>query len=404
MSGMGSAVGTKTAVVAGGGIGGLACAAALAATGLAVTVVERAARIGDVGSGLMLYQNGVAAADAISARLGERIRAAGYVTGPDEVRLLLDSSGNVLAREPIGEVARRLGLPQVSILRTALQRELLDEAAAAGARLRLGTAVEGYDQAGDRVAVHLSGGEVLDADILVAADGINSVIRASMLNDGPPRYRGYTSVRGRTRGSELYPRPFVANGRGIQLFVAPVGGDTLYWTAKITSPPGVWPSMGPAGALRSLVDLLAGWHEPIVRMIRDADPADVVATDIHDRDPTRRWVHGRVALLGDAAHPMVPALGQGANMALEDAVVLAQAVRSSPDLGEALRAYEARRVARAAEVVLRSRRQGAVDQGAGRLRALLRNAAMRLRGRKDVDTSEIVGWRPATVGTSPRPG
>jgi 2-polyprenyl-6-methoxyphenol hydroxylase-like FAD-dependent oxidoreductase len=386
--------GGRTAIVAGGGIGGLAAATALARRGLSVTVVERARRIDDAGSGLMLYQNGVAAADRLSPRLGARIRAVGHVTGPDEVRLLLDARGKVLSREPIGAVGRRLGLPQVPILRAELRAALYDEALAAGARVMLDTAVTGYASHGDRASVRLSDARTLHGDVLVAADGIRSVIRARMLHDGPPRYRGYTSVRGRTLGSELYPQAFVASGRGVQLFVAPVGGGTLYWTAKITAPSGVWPAMGSAGALSALASLLEQWHPPVLRLILDAKAADVVVTDICDREPVRTWVDGRVALLGDAAHPMVPAMGQGANTALEDAVVLAQAMRPDADPGQALRCYERQRVDRTAEVVLRSRRQGDVDQGAGEVTRALRDLAMRLRGRKDAAAMNVIGWRP----------
>ncbi|MDT0346878.1 FAD-dependent oxidoreductase [Streptomyces litchfieldiae] len=388
-----------TAVVAGGGIGGLASAAALARAGLAVTVVERAERLADVGSGLALYPNGVAAADAIGAGLGRRIRATGHVVRPDEKRLLLDAAGKVLSEDPIGDVGQRFGAPPVFILRTALQTALAEEAVAAGTTVRLGTSVTGYDADPKGVTVRLSDGGTLTADVLVAADGIKSVIREALLNDGPPQYRGYSSVRGRTRGSEMYPRPFVANGRGLQLFVAPVGDDTMYWTAKITAPPGMWPAKGPAGARRALLEALAGWHPPVVRLIEGAEN-DVLVTDIHDRDPVTRWTDGRAVLLGDAAHPMVPALGQGANMALEDAVVLAEALGSaaSPaaaDVAAALAAYEGRRVARAAKVVLHSRRQGDTDQGAGRFREFVRNGMMRFRGRKDAAIFDVVDWRPA---------
>ncbi|MEU9313570.1 FAD-dependent monooxygenase [Streptomyces sp. NPDC048256] len=386
--------GGRTVVVAGGGIGGLAAAAALAHSGLAVTVAERAEHIADVGSGLMLYQNGIAAADAISSGLGAGIREAGHVVGPDDVRVVMDSTGQVLAREPIGEVGRRLGLPQVPVLRTALQDLLFREAVGAGAEIRLGTAVEGYEQDGARVSVSLSDGGALDADVLVAADGINSVVRAAMLRDGPPRYLGYTSVRGRVVGSALYPMSFVVNGLGVQIFAAPAGERTLYWTAKITDPRGVWPAIGPAGALSALADRIADWFEPVVRMVRDTSPADVSVTDIHDRDPVRRWVDGRVALLGDAAHPMAPAMGQGANTALEDAVVLAEVLGSGAGPGEALLRYQAQRAERVAAIVLHSRRQGAVDQGATRTEALFRDSAMRARGRKDAATLDVVDWRP----------
>ncbi|MFE3992631.1 NAD(P)H-dependent oxidoreductase [Streptomyces goshikiensis] len=394
----------QSVVVAGGGIGGLATAAALAGHGFDVTVVERAGRIESGGSGLVLYPNGVRAADALGGLVGERVRAAGHVTADDEVRVLMDASGALLAEEPIGAAGRELGAPQIPLLRRDLHRALLDDALAAGTALRLGTAVEDYLAAGEQVRVLLSGGDTLDCDALVGADGINSAVRRRMLGDGPPQYRGYTSVRGRTSGSVLGQRSHVVNGRGIQLFIAPVGGDTLYWTAKITSPPGVWPALGPLGARRALVEALEGWYAPVVDLVRDADPDDLVVTDIHDRDPAPRWTDGRVVLLGDAAHPMVPALGQGANMALEDAVVLGEALAGAPSVPEALEAYARERAERAAAVVLQSRRQGSLDQGAGKAAESRRNARMSSSGRKDSELGAVVGWRPrAGRPGAPRP-
>lgn len=392
----------RSVLVAGGGIGGLAAAAGIAARGIDVTVVERAGRIGSGGSGLMLQPNGVRAADALSARLGARLRRVGRVTGPDEVRVLMEADGTVLAEEPVGAAAEVLGAPQIPVLRAALQRTLLDEALTAGAAIRLASAVENYTQGPDQVTVLLSNGDTLDCDVLIGADGIHSAIRARMLDDGPPRYQGYTSVRGRTSGSTLGQRGHVVNGRGIQLFVAPVGGDTLYWTAKITAPPGKWPAMGPEQARLALLDALRDWYPPVVDLVRDADPEEIVVTDIHDRDPAPRWVDGRVALLGDAAHPMVPALGQGANMALEDAVVLTGALDAHEDVCDALDAYARERLDRTASVVLTSRRQGALDQGADRDGEERRNAHMRSTGRKDGGLVDILGWRPPRTGRARR--
>jgi salicylate hydroxylase len=219
-----------------------------------------------------------------------------------------------------------------------------------------------------------------------------------MLADGPPRYCGYTSVRSHTPGSWPWPHGFVANGNGVQIFAAPVADGTLYWTAKITAPPGTWPQLGPEAAQRALAELIAGWPAPIVRLITGSDPADVAVTDVHDRDPVSRWVDGRVVLLGDAAHPMAPALGQAANMALEDAVVLASELRTHVvdggrgDFDTALRAYQRQRVERTARVVLLSRRQGLLDQGTGKVQSLVRNTAMSLRGRKDAALHEVTRW------------
>lgn len=387
----------QAVMVAGGGIGGLATAAALAGRGFDVTVVERASRIDSGGSGLVLYPNGVRAADALGGNIGARVRAAGHVTTADEVRVLMDAYGAVLAEEAIGAVGREQGAPQIPVLRRHLHRALLDEAVTAGAAVRLATTVEDYTAHENHVAVHLSDGTTAVCDALVGADGINSAVRRRMLGDGPPQYRGYTSVRGRTSGSVLGQRSHVVSGRGIQLFIAPVGGDTLYWTAKITSPPGVWPAMSPAAAQRALTESLEGWYPPVVALVRDADSADIVVTDIHDRDPVARWIDGRVVLLGDAAHPMVPALGQGANMALEDAAVLAEAMSVEEDIPAAFSAYVRERMERTAAIVLQSRLQGSLDQGAGKAAESERNARMKAAGRKDAGAGELaalIGWRP----------
>ncbi|MEV0927195.1 NAD(P)H-dependent oxidoreductase [Streptomyces spongiicola] len=384
----------RSVVVAGGGIGGLAAAAGLAVRGIDVTVVERAGRIGAGGSGLVIYSNGVRAADALSERLGGRIRAAGHVTGPGEVRVLMDAEGTVLAEEQIGAAAEALGAPQVPVLRSALHRVLLDEALTAGVAVRLATAVTDYTPVGDSVTVQLSDGETVDSEALVGADGIHSAVRARMLGDGPPQYRGYTSVRGCTRGSVLGQRGHVVNGHGIRLLIAPVGGDALYWTAEITAPPGVWPALSAAGARSALLEALDGWYGPVVDLVAGAEPEDLVITDIHDRDPVPGWVDGRVVLLGDAAHPMVPALGQGANMALEDAAVLAEVLASSADVPGALAAYAAERTDRAAAVVLASRRLGALDPGADRPGAERRGTWTKSAGRQDTALADVLGWRP----------
>ncbi|MGW4563737.1 FAD-dependent oxidoreductase [Streptomyces sp. NPDC004561] len=387
-----------TATVVGGGIGGLAAAAALARCGLEVTVLERAPSFEPAGSGLMLYPNGVAAADAISSRLGRRIRESGHVIRPDEERVLLSASGRILAREKIGRLGWPDGTPSISILRTAVQEALIDDVSCAGVEVRMGTVVCDYATDRGPVSLRLSDGSTHSTDLLVAADGIWSAVRGQMLADGPPRYCGYTSVRGHTAGSWPWPQGFVANGNGVQIFAAPVADGTLYWTAKITAPPGTWRQLGPQAAQRRLAELIAGWPAPIVRLITSSDPADVAVTDVHDRDPVSRWVDGRVVLLGDAAHPMAPALGQAANMALEDAVVLASELRTHVvnggrgDFGTALRAYQRQRAERTARVVLLSRRQGLLDQGTGKVQSLVRNTAMSLRGRKDAALHEITRW------------
>ncbi|MGB8380802.1 MAG: FAD-dependent monooxygenase [Dermatophilaceae bacterium] len=384
--------------IAGGGIGGLAAAVALASSRFDVAVFEQASRFGGAGSGLILQQNGMAALDAISPDLGERIRASGHCTRADETRLIMDSAGRVLAEEPLLREQTGTGR-HVSILRSRLHECLVDEARARKVDLHMGRAVTGHSQ--QPVGVQLSDGTTQPTDLIVAADGLRSRFRAVVVADGRPRYCGYTSVRGQTTRSGLNPRSLVVNGRGIQLFVAPVGGETLYWTAKITAPEGHWPALGPEGAVAALFDRIAHWHNSFLELVADHRPGDIVVTDIYDRHPTDRWVDGRVCLLGDAAHPMTPALGQGANVTLEDAAVLGDALRRYAGIDEALHRYEQARVPRARAVVLAARRQGKLDQGAGRLAALKRDLAMRFRGRKDA-AIDVAAWSApvAPVGQS----
>lgn len=347
-----------TVVVAGGGIGGLATAIALARAGVAVTVVERAREISAVGSGLVLAPNGIKALDALSPTLGAVVRAAGHVAEPGQGRPWLTPSGAVLSIDPIGDLGPRYGAPQVSLMRSVLQSALLDEAGAAGAVLRTGVTVDDHTDHEDLVEVALADGTTLTADALIGADGINSVVRRRMLADGPPRYCGYTSVRGQGILPDELPNGFAASDSDLHLFAAPTGGGRLYWAAKFSAPDGVWPGKDPRVARSELLGALAGWHMRIVQPILDADPTDgLVITDVVDRDPTPQWTFGRVTLLGDAAHPMSPAVGQGASLALEDAVVLAQCLRMFADVPAALAAYSATRAPRAAKV-LRQSRQG----------------------------------------------
>lgn len=396
-------------LVAGGGVGGLAAAVALARAGAEVEVLERRSGAEGGGAGLLLHPNGMAAADALGGDLGARLRREGRVVRPGEVRRVVTPAGRVLAEEPIGAVTARSGGTQVPVLRAVLLAALRDEARAAGALLRDGVTAEGVAARTGRpgVAVRTSGGGVVEGDLLVAADGLRSTVRRLLLDDGPPLYRGYTSVRGCCRDDRLPPQALVVNGRGVQLFVAPVARGAHYWTAKITAPEGAWPRRGPAAAHADLVRATAGWADPVPALLRGTPVDGVVVTDVHDRDPLPTWVHGRVVLLGDAAHPMVPALGQGANTALEDAAVLGEVVGDAlappgGSLEDALAAYERRRVHRVAEIVLRSRAQGALDQGAGSWRARLRDLRMRLRGGKDGAAVALADLRP-TDATRARP-
>ncbi|MGC7096615.1 FAD-dependent monooxygenase [Amycolatopsis lurida] len=368
-------------VVAGGGIGGLALSIGLSRAGFAVTVVERADRIADVGAGLVLYPNGIRALDTISAPLGKAVRAAGHVAAPGDVRPHLRSDGVRLAEDPIGELENRWGTPHVMLLRSALQNALLDEALAVDVDLRIGREVVDHTADDSGVEVSLSDGSTVTGDLLVGTDGLRSGVRARLLGETPIRYRGYSSVRGRTAVSHRFPVGVTAAGPGIDLFVGAVGGGLLYWTAKIVAPQGEWPAKTPEAALADLLVELADWDPALREILETTDTAaGVVMTDIVDRDPVPQWTFGRVTLLGDAAHPMAPTLGQGAGMALEDAAVLTACLAEG-----SLADYERVRAPRTREIVLLSRRTGGVDVE----RAVEFSTS-------DDQFSRLFGWRPGT--------
>ncbi|MEU3570273.1 FAD-dependent monooxygenase [Kitasatospora sp. NPDC036755] len=350
--------------VAGGGIGGLALGIALRRAGIPVTVVERTAALRDAGAGLVLYPNALHALAEIDTSLAAAVRAAGHVPAAEEVRPIVDTGGAVVATDRVGELAARFGAPQVSLLRTALQSLLLRYAADAGVRLRRGIGVTGCADLGDEVAVALSDGGSTTATALIGADGLHSVVRRHLLGTEPPRYCGYTTLRGRSPAPPEFPHGFIVTADGLGLFAAPVGPGQLYWTAKVAAPAGVWPAKDPKEALADLLGLLAGWHPALVDVVRRTDPdAPAVVTDINDREPVADWSRGRVSLLGDAAHPMSPGAGQGAGMALEDAAVLGGMLARTEDVPEALRRYAGQRAPRTALVVNQSRHRDHVVRG-----------------------------------------
>jgi 2-polyprenyl-6-methoxyphenol hydroxylase-like FAD-dependent oxidoreductase len=193
----------------------------------------------------------------------------------------------------------------------------------------------------------------------VGADGLHSAVRQVMRGRGPPRYAGYTSWRALVEDVEL-PRPdrFTESwGPGRRFGIAPIGHGRVYWFAVADAPPG---QMDEGDPRAGLLARFAGWHQPIEAMISAAAPDRILRTDIYDRPPIDRWIEGYVTLLGDAAHPMTPNLGQGGCQAIEDAVVLASALARFGEVQPALLHYQKRRLQRANSFVVRSWRFGQI--------------------------------------------
>lgn len=359
------------ALIVGGGIGGLTAAISLRRAGAETTVFERTSEIKEARAGLLLGANAVKALGKLG--LMEAVRETGVPTTlGGELR---SWRGETLVRLSAPEMREAAGTDSLAVHRADLQRALLNSLG--GETVRLGAECAGFEQDADGVRVFLSGGGEEHGDLLVGADGLYSEIRAGLFGAERPRYAGYTAWRGVAGSGEgLLPRGegFESWGRGARFGCAPVGSGRIYWFATRNAPGGK--DDEPAGSRARLLEIFRGWHEPVEALIQATGEPAILHNDIYDREPTGRWSAGRTTLLGDAAHPMTPNLGQGACQAIEDAVVLARCV-DEDDVPAAVELYEARRADRTAEIVRLSRRLGRVGQWENPLLCRLRDAAMK---------------------------
>lgn len=340
-------------LVAGGGIGGLTAAVALRRAGFEVEVYERAAEIREVGAGIAIQPNAVLALRRIG--LDDAVIAASCV---EEALNLWTADGTLLAclrpRELVPDA------PFLSLHRAILQSVLLQALGTEG--VHTGCECAGFEARPDGVTLVLRDGRRIEGALLVGADGLHSRVREQLLGDGEPPYAGYTAWRAVTP-EDFTPRPAGSSetwGCGHRFGIVPIGHGRVYWYATSNAPPG---DRDHPGALRdALLGVFGGWHAPIRELIAATPETAILRTDVRHRHPVRRWGSGRVTLLGDAAHPLTPNLGQGACLAIEDAVVLADCLRSVPDPAAALRRYEAKRRPRTAGIARRAFHLGWMGQ------------------------------------------
>ncbi|MCO6009807.1 FAD-dependent monooxygenase [Actinoallomurus purpureus] len=377
----------RTAVVVGGGIGGLATALALRRQGWRVEVCERAPEFTEIGAGLSLWPNALRALAVLG--LADRVRELGAVESGGGVR---DRAGRWLARTDNAEIERRFGLPLIVVHRADLVRVLVE--ALPERTLRPSATVTALHDDGDAVLVEHDRGSV-SAELVVGADGLRSTVRSLRWPEArPPRYAGYTAWRMIT---EPLPAPLSSGasiwGRGERFGFTSMPGVRVYCFATATVPAD---ENSPDGEWAELHRRFGAWAEPIPALLAAVPEDGVLRHDIYDLPPLPGYAAGRVALLGDAAHAMTPNLGQGACQALEDAVVLAACLDRTPDVASALADYDRRRRSRTQNVVRRSARLGAVGQWSWPPAALARDLTARLTpsGASLRSMAPILGWRP----------
>jgi 2-polyprenyl-6-methoxyphenol hydroxylase-like FAD-dependent oxidoreductase len=333
------------ALVAGAGIGGLATGIALRKAGIDVQLFERSRELREIGAGLMIWPNGTRSLEALGAEVKGMA-----------VRELTFSSwrGRRLIDNPVADISDRYGSDVAFVHRADLQSALAKGFGGDG--LRFGAEVLGFAEDGDQVHVKLGDGTVASGDFLVGADGLRSQVRRQLLGDGDPIYLGSTIWRGiLSSGAMALELGHGVNwvGRGSEFLAFYVADDRIYWACVTKEPKGERP--GPGGHKRDVEDRFGDWVAPVPALIAATDEAAILRNDMYDRPPARRWSRGRVTLVGDAAHPMTPNSGQGACQALEDAVALGESLTRVPDLTEAFKLYERRRLRRANRVVAAAR-------------------------------------------------
>jgi 2-polyprenyl-6-methoxyphenol hydroxylase-like FAD-dependent oxidoreductase len=375
------------AIIIGGGIGGLATALALTQAGVETHVFERAPELKEVGAGITLWANAVKALDKLG--VGALIRHIGL---PDLNGGIHRHDGMLISGAATGELEKRFGAPTLVMHRADLLNTLLN--AFDRDMVRLNAECVGYETDDKYVTALFADGRQMDADVLIAADGLRSAIRAQMLPQSHPIYAGYTAWRAvvpfdHMKVGDMWGESW---GCGARFGIAPLKNDQVYWFATKNAPEG---GKDVAGKVREqLLALFGGWHAPIRALIEATDESKILRNDIYDIEPLTRWSDGRVVLLGDAAHATTPNLGQGACQALEDAVVLGQCIRPDVDVVTALHMYQERRIKRANKVVIRSRQIGVMGQWENPLACTMRDALMRLipHGMRIKQIGEIVGY------------
>jgi salicylate hydroxylase len=363
-------------IVAGAGIGGLTLALALARSGLRVSVAERAAALQEVGAGLQLSPNASRILDSLG--LADELDAFG--ARPDAARIIDGKSGRRIAHLPLGtEAEQRWGAPYRVIHRADLQRILAEAAMREGAEIRLGAELLDVADTESGVVAHIkgvNGDETIPGSAFVGADGLYSAAR-SRLDKDEPRFSGQIAWRA-TIQLDAANETGLWLGPGAHLVSYRLNkSDKLNLVAII---PGTEQRRGwalPADA-DDIGRTFSSWS-PVVRALISA-PDRWTKWPLFDRPALPRWGEGRTTLIGDAAHPMLPHLAQGAAMAIEDAAVLAKRIKGEPhDLALAFRRYEADRQDRTARAASVSRRQGGIYRLSGPP-AFARDAALRLMG------------------------
>jgi len=354
---------TPKIAIIGGGIGGLTAANALMQLGLEADVYEQADALSEVGAGLQLGPNGVRVLYALGFKPEMDVFAC---APPDQVSIDWKTAA-LRFREPLSRTAvERFGAPYLQAHRHDIYKCLV--AKLPEGRVHLGVSCTGAASHGATATATFDDGREIEADVIIAADGVRSVVRTCLFGKDTPRYTGQSCFRTMLPMDQV-PDPVGPDkvslrtdsvgwiGPNGHVILYPIrGGEWLNMFVGFVNPDWMEESWTVPTSTSEMLEIYAGWHPILLEMLSKAESG--FKWGVFDRDPLPNWTSGRITLLGDAAHPMMPTLAQGACQAIEDGWSVARHLsQHAGDPEQALKAYEAERAPRAGRVQLQARQQ-----------------------------------------------
>jgi salicylate hydroxylase len=348
---------SKKYVVAGAGIGGLCAALALAKRGVEIAVYEKSSLLTEVGAGLQLSPNALHVLQSLG--IADQVKAKAF--SPESAVMRHYQTGKPYFCVPLGGAAtKKYGADYLHIHRADLLTVLHDACEKMGVNIHLGQAIQGYQHASQNLTIQFENGESLDADLLIGADGIKSKVQACMLGQTSAEFTGQVAWRGVVAASKL-PKGLIKPNAN--LWVGPGkhfvcyyirGGDLINFVAVQERRDWQKESWHEPGNVNQLRETFNSWHPEVTELLAAAESCFLWA--LFDREPLNQWTDNKVALLGDACHPMLPFLAQGAAMAIEDSYVLAHCLASDSHTETALQTYQNIRLPRTRQIQLNARK------------------------------------------------
>lgn len=339
-------------IIVGGGIGGLTLAIALQHAKIPFEVFERAPELKEVGAGFGLWANAVKVLDRLG--VGARLREIGM---PLHVGEMCSDKGRTLSRANLSEAASATDGDAgcYTLHRAELHAALAEQLPPSV--IKTNHECIGVEETDADVKVHFANGTKAEGTLLVGADGLKSVVRAHLWGREKPRYSGQTCFRG-VVDFETSDRHVVreVHGAGKRFGICPMSKNRTYWFAAFNAPEGEMIDFDKRQEI--LLKEFKDWRWQVPELIAATPSETILQNDLVDRVPIKRWSKGAITLLGDAAHPTTPNLGQGACMAIEDAMVMARSLMKHANLSDALQSYEQARNKRTASIVRQSRSFG----------------------------------------------